>query len=98
VRELAAAPLLAIGSTVLVLALAVAFPAVLAAVLHVRLRWLLAVGLIMVGIWLSFAASDSGPDELPALATAVLALFLFLLWSAGVVAGRLLARTRRSGR
>ena len=70
----------------------------LAAFLHVRPRWLLASGLILVGIWFSFAASDSGPDELAALATALLALFLFLLWSAGTVAGRLLARAIRSGR
>ena len=57
-------------------ALVVALPALLGGVLQLQLRWLLAIGLLLLGIWLSFAASDSGPDELPALATAMVALSL----------------------
>jgi hypothetical protein len=89
---------LAVGSNALVLTLVFVVPAALAAVVSVRVRWLLLAGVVLAAIWYVAAVSDEDPDDFGPAASALLTLFLLLVLSAGVAAGRLLARTLASRR
>ncbi len=85
---------LAVGSTLAFVALTFFVPAVLAALLPIRARWIVAVGLALAAAaTLSAIPAEEEPHDFGPVATAIVMFFLLLVWSAGVAAGRLLAKT-----